>query len=525
MRVLPVIVLAIFLNLLSLFGCSQSPYENKPVEYEEELTRQAWMMLDTGATFDEYFPVQEEAVKQLRAGKSHEDPVAVLEQMAYFLFAAGRLDEAFPYFNEALDSLHARPGLPASECAIQLYGDLSQFYERLGMIEKAIEYSDSALEVSRRIGGTLKSDIWRFRTQIYANHGRTAEAFACLDSAYEAIRYGMDDPDTALLLAVTDAERANIILSLNPSPDSVNLAVSLLENIIKSSGDHDHTEYLGAYGQALYLQGHKAEGIGIMESALRRMCEFGDLEFTYLETRRLIEIYNAEKMYDKASALYKGYTILSDSMSHARHNLDLVTAQVKADVAAKERENMMLQKKLQHKYRQNRAIVTTFILFIITATLLFFAGRRYYLKMKRRRDAEHARRISAEASINDALGQRNSALRRIETIKSEVSGGGASGTDILQKPQFFGNNTGLFLRAFNAMYPRFADDLRRDYPSLTDTDTIFCMLIYLKHTTEEISIYLNISRASVNSARYRIRTKLKLAKEDNLDKFLQQRPG
>ena len=262
-----------------------------------------------------------------------------------------------------------------------------------------------------------------------------------------------------------------------------------------------------------------------MESALRSMCEFGDLEFTYLETRRLIEIYNAEKMYDKASALYKGYTILSDSMSHARHNLDLVTAQVKADVAAKERENMMLQKKLQHKYRQNRAIVTTFILFILTATLLFFAGRRYYLKMKRRRDAEHARRISAEASINDALDQRNSALRRIETIKSEVSGGGASGTDILQKPQFFGNNTGLFLRAFNAMYPRFADDLRRDYPSLTDTDTIFCMLIYLKHTTEEISIYLNISRASVNSARYRIRTKLKLAKEDNLDKFLQQRPG
>ena len=64
----------------------------------------------------------------------------------------------------------------------------------------------------------------------------------------------MDEPDTALLLAVTDAERANIILSLNPSPDSVDLAVSLLENIGAASEEHDYTGYLGAYGQAPYLQ-------------------------------------------------------------------------------------------------------------------------------------------------------------------------------------------------------------------------------------------------------------------------------
>lgn len=242
-----------------------------------------------------------------------------------------------------------------------------------------------------------------------------------------------------------------------------------------------------------------------METALERIRDFGDLELTFLETRRLIEVYNAEKMYDKSSALYKEYTILSDSMSHARHNLDLVTAKVKADAAAKEHENRMLQQKLHHKYLQNHAIMVAFFLFVIIAAVIFIAGRRYYLNMKRRRDAERARRISAEASVNDAINQRNSALRRIEAIRSEMSGSAAAGTDILQKPQFFGDNTGLFLRAFNAVYPRFADELLNDYPSLTDTDMIFCMLIYLKHTTEEISIYLNISRASVNSARNRIR--------------------
>lgn len=143
--------------------------------------------------------------------------------------------------------------------------------------------------------------------------------------------------------------------------------------------------------------------------------------------------------------------------------------------------------------------------------------------MERRRDAERARRISVEAGMSEALSERDSALERIETIKSEISG--RVDADILHHPQFLDNNTGPFIRAFIAMYPRYVEELRRDYPLLTDTDMISCMLIYHKHTTEEISVYLNISRASVNSARYRIRSKLRLAKEENLDKFLQHREG
>lgn len=56
-----------------------------------------------------------------------------------------------------------------------LFGDLSQFYERLGMKRKAIGYSDSAMSASRRLGGMLMPDLWRFRTQIFANSSRPAK--------------------------------------------------------------------------------------------------------------------------------------------------------------------------------------------------------------------------------------------------------------------------------------------------------------------------------------------------------------
>ncbi len=261
----------------------------------------------------------------------------------------------------------------------------------------------------------------------------------------------------------------------------------------------------------------------MMEKTVDRLRDCGDLEMSFLEMRRLIEVYTAEKSFDKVSVLYKEYTVLSDSMSRARHNLDLVTAKVRSDVAAKEKENMTLQKKLQSQHRQKVAIAMAFILFALLALVILWAIRGRARKMERRRDAERARRISVEAGMSEALSERDSALERIETIKSEISG--RVDADILHHPQFLDNNTGPFIRAFIAMYPRFVEELRRDYPSLTDTDMIFCMLIYLKHTTEEISVYLNISRASVNSARYRIRSKLRLAKEENLDKFLQHREG
>lgn len=525
MRLIPITVFAIILTAMIMSGCRRSHsdvgQEDKPVEYEEGLSMKAWQMQYDNAPFDEYFAVQLEAVRQLRAGESREDPVAVLEQTAYFLFSAGRLEEALPYFEEAIDSLHAHPGT-VSESVIQLYGDLSQYYERLGMIDHAIAYSDSAMEESRRLDGAMMGDLWRFRTQIYANRGRTAEAFACLDSAGAAIRRYYEAPDTTFMLILVGADRANLILSLNPSRDSLEIAAALLRKTRADFVGPDALFYAGAYGQALYLRGDREEGIRLMEEAVDGLRDIGDVEMTFMEMRRLIETYTAEKMYDRVGNLYDEYTELSDSMSRARHDMDLVIAKVRADVAAKERENRTLHRELESQRSHTALIICLSLLIAIAAAGIFIAGRRRIRRIRRAHDDEYTRRLSAEANASEALTERDSALERIEAIKGELSEGNTA-PDILSRPQPFGNNTAQFTRAFNAIYPDYADGLRHDYPSLTDTDLLFCMLIYLRHSTEDISVYLNISRASVNSARYRIRTKLGLAKGDSLDNFLQQR--
>lgn len=123
--------------------------------------------------------------------------------------------------------------------------------------------------------------------------------------------------------------------------------MSLLAHGSQIYGDRDFTAYLGPLGYTLWRQGRRQEGIEMMETVVGRLRDSGDLEMLYMEMRRLLEVYTAGKMYDKVSSLYKEYTLLGDSMTRARHNLDLVTAKVRSDVAAKQRENLMLREKLQ----------------------------------------------------------------------------------------------------------------------------------------------------------------------------------
>lgn len=94
MRFIQLLILSAILLSATFTGCRRPRHDSVPaVEYEDGLTRQAWSMLDTGASFEEAFAVQEEAVRLVREGKSRENPVAALEQMAYFLFSEGRLGE------------------------------------------------------------------------------------------------------------------------------------------------------------------------------------------------------------------------------------------------------------------------------------------------------------------------------------------------------------------------------------------------------------------------------------------------
>lgn len=72
----------------------------------------------------------------------------------------------------------------------------------------------------------------------------------------------------------------------------------------------------------------------------------------------------------------------------------------------------------------------------------------------------------------------------------------------------------------NEQYPSFKTKLLDKHPKLSEHDLRFCMLLLSSFSTKEIAGYFNISPASANKTRYRLRRKLGLSREENLLRYL-----
>lgn len=77
-------------------------------------------------------------------------------------------------------------------------------------------------------------------------------------------------------------------------------------------------------------------------------------------------------------------------------------------------------------------------------------------------------------------------------------------------------NWKVFEKYFNNIYDGFFDRLVMRYPDLTTNELKICAYLKLNLTSKEIAVLMNISPASVEMARHRLRKKLHISSETNL---------
>jgi DNA-binding CsgD family transcriptional regulator len=79
-----------------------------------------------------------------------------------------------------------------------------------------------------------------------------------------------------------------------------------------------------------------------------------------------------------------------------------------------------------------------------------------------------------------------------------------------------------FKNNFNTIYPDFFNRLQeKANHSLTQLDLKYCGFILMKVTNKEIASQMNVEPKSIRMARYRIKQKLELSKDEDLDTFIQ----
>ena len=83
-------------------------------------------------------------------------------------------------------------------------------------------------------------------------------------------------------------------------------------------------------------------------------------------------------------------------------------------------------------------------------------------------------------------------------------------------------NWKIFTICFNEMHPTFTKNLLKRYPDFSRNEVRHCVFLRLGFSNGEVASLLNVSPKSVEVARYRIKKKLNLSKEEKLNHFISQ---
>lgn len=521
--------LCLLVNLVLLCACSHDMAEEKdaPSPARKSFHKLAAEMISRGAPFDSIIAMQQKAVDELRRGMSEENPVDVLQKMGYLYCRAGQYELGADYLLEAVDSIGSLPpGEESRETAAFLFGNLANLYTRMNMTQEALAANRRALQYAEGVSCVLTSNLWRMRSVIFKNLNQPDSLLICCD-----ISIAEAGPENKKLVSSAIASRGEYMMLHSDNYTRAELK--------KALDDIESRDYTGVpiknsailtLGMGKIYMGDTVDGIKLMEEALEASREHQDVEMIQYAEKHLLNAYAKTGRNAELARLFPEYDALCDTlMNHEKIN-SVMTSEFRFRTKKKDLETQMWKERSDSA----RKIIVLQWLAIVLAVLLASLIIGYALKKLRdaRRSKEliHTRLLSMFAHQKEVNATIETLNSRIEQLNKEIEG--RNDAENIQKliagmPSCLLSDSqeALFRRYFTQIYPHFIPDLRHDYPSITPNDELISMLIYMKYGSEEIALSLGISRQSVNTARYRLRKKLNLDKETDLDTFLTSRKG
>ncbi|MDE6497832.1 MAG: hypothetical protein K2L21_04125 [Muribaculaceae bacterium] len=454
---------------------------------------------DAAAAYD----MQQRALHAMRHG-GRWSSAEVLAQAADLCCEMGRYSQAMDFLNEAHDTLDNNNS--DARDIVYVLGNKANLYSSVEMFDSALVANRRALEVARG-NDFLLTDLLTFRAFIFNGKGCADSAFAYLDSA-ERIVDTFTSPYVDVFRRYIRARRAVLTVKAGTRNDSLQAAIYDLEAYIPESGGAWEEKL--ALGYARWLTGD-ASGVVIMEEARDSMSANLEPALLLSADRRLIDVYTRAGRLADAAELYKETFALIDSidMRHARYQS--IASDLQYRVKTHQQENNRLRQEISQE--RGRVLWLT-IACVLGVALLLWAG--LYLVLSHRL---HLRRRAIDSHQITSLIENQKALnRRIEQLQTATEAD--KNWSELIPSSMSADDIARFRHSFMALYPGFIERLKARCPGLTTGDENLCMLIRIGQTTDDIALALGISKASANSARYRIRKKMALAKDESLDELI-----
>ena len=439
---------------------------------------------------------------------------------------------------------------------------------------RALEYQEKSLEIKRSIG-ERESQILNYKA-ISSNWGSAGDfekAGVAADSAYNIAK------ETYSKTHLSDAARGKAAFFMATKvPDSADYYYKIaVETADSASSKVPKYAALDMYGRFLRDQGKIEESLPYVNQFLNAIKDNNDTIFftaTYLtigeselaleKPRRAIEsfeqgIYYAketnqrDELVDLYNGLAKSYGAIKDYkkafeikklfFEEYRKKRDTSAYRDRAEVAVKNKyalqkavdSTAFAQQKIIDETELQRKANNRFW-WAVTSLLILLGGIGFFYLRNRQRVKEHAYQnillnnkvASKTEEINELLTETIQHIKSKERIAENLQKLSSEGEGItlrsiiadLKASKADHAKLILIKQNIEQVNFEFIKKIKSLHPNLTKTDIEICSFIRIGLSRKEVANLRNTSLEAVKSSRFRIKKKLNLGAEDNLDNYV-----
>lgn len=441
-------------------------------------------------------------------------------------YETGKFDKALARYAKALDIAEKRND---RRTLANIHSNIGLVYNQLGNYSKALYHQKTSM---------------RFETE-QENLSGIAKSYTNIGVTY----YLMHNPDSSLVYH----QKALRIYKQIDEKKGISQSLLNIGAIYHDRGDFTKADsnYLLALpmkremsdllGETIVLthlgrlrmdQGMKTEAITFLDNAFRQAHSIKSLQYQVETSYLLAELHEELGNDKKAMLYYKIYTTANERFLREKSANKLTDVMIGMATKGKQKKIASLEKKMTNVY--SRAFITGSIIFVLISLVVLLLVRRHK-KEKLRLKTELAAHTAALMDFTHQLIAKNEELQtlhqQLEDSSNPEFGPVAENTTLGPERVETLNKLATariitdedwetFKQLYTCVHPRFMLQMKELYPGITQAELRLAALITLQLSSKEISAILGISVESVKKSRQRLRKKMELAAEQDLDEVL-----
>lgn len=248
------------------------------------------------------------------------------------------------------------------------------------------------------------------------------------------------------------------------------------------------------------------------------------LHYTHLLFEALSK-WNAALGNNKLTALYIDSTKTAREIHNANFNsLKLMRAQQTIN----EQQNLLLEEKKQKEIQQRNLVIIIVLLLLVAVVVLYFFRGKYFLKKQKIKELalENSNQALTHAqstlkNLTKRVRENNLLIEKLKEINNtEVN------QELLKQLKtsiiLTNDDWAEYKMLFVEVYPEFINSLQQLYPDLTPSEIRCLCLEKLYLSNKEMGSILGVSSSSIMVTKHRIRKKLSLNDQKELEKLVAQ---